>query len=82
MKPPASRKFTAQAVEVFMKKHFKDVKNFGYGFDGKKNIYTNCDLKVDPIEEKVDINVDQFTVKTYEVEFAYAATVDLSVLKK
>ena len=85
MKPPASRKFTSQAVEVFMNKHFRNVKNFAYAFDSKKNIYTNCDLKVEPMEpmeDKVDINVDQYTIKTYEVKFAYAATVDLSILKK
>lgn len=79
MKPVASRKFTAKALEVFMRTFFKDV---AYAFDGKKNAYTNRKVGCKSKEEKVKINVDATTEKEYTIEFTYAATVNLDILKK
>lgn len=81
MTPVASRKFTAMAVEIFMKTYFKDA---AYGFDGKKNLYTDRKLNVDVKQENVSIKVDESTVKEYSIklQFTENGRIDLNILKK
>lgn len=74
-----SRKISAKALDAFMASFFKDI---AYAFDGKQNAYTNRKLDVESKEALVKIKVDPTSEKEFKCRMTYAATVDLSVLKK
>jgi N-terminal domain of argonaute len=81
-KPPGPRKLVVQALGIFMESFYAD---FRYGFDGKKNMYTNKKMSIENEEEfvKIEIPSENVRKRVFEVKIQYTnSSVDLEVLKK
>lgn len=81
-KPPGPKKLVIKTLDTFMEKFYANV---NYGFDGKKNMYTDKKLTIANEEEfvKVEISTESKGKREFELKIQYTnSTVDLEVLKK
>lgn len=76
--PPGPRKFIQKALEIFRITFFKDSI---FAFDGKKNVYTKDKLKIEVLEETIQLKVDQREIP-YKIKIQFTHSVDLSILKQ
>jgi len=79
--PEVPKKMLPSALHEFMRKFFN---GYVYGFDGRKNMYTNNKLSVkgntvEQFGEKVEARLNDRS-REFEIKIQYAAEVDMGVL--